>query len=181
MWNFLKRLFGFGKKPAPVESVKSNVVSKPTAAPVPASKTVHTRANVKREQYYRRNGKFYQYDDDSEIEDLILLAILLDVFSDDIEMEERAEATEVLNEMEEPNIEDMIEASTTVVDIDAAVAEVRETYVAPEPTPTPTPTPTPEPAYSAPEPSYSTPEPSYSDSSSSSYDSGGSDSGGSFD
>lgn len=168
MWNFLKRLFGFGKKPAPVDSVKSNVVSKPTQAPVPASKTVHTHANVKREQYYRRNGKFYQYDDDSEIEDLILLVILMDVFSDDIETEERAEAVQALNEMEEPDIDSMIEDSTTVEDIEIAVAEVRETYVAPEPTPTP------EPAYSAPEPSYSAPEPSYS----SSYDSGGSDSGG---
>jgi len=122
-----------------------------------------TRANVRRAEYYRRGNSFYRYDDDSLIEDLILIGILTDMFDSDLDLQETVEMNES-GFVEAP-------AAASAPSVDEIVERSTPDY--------PSQSYTPEPSYSAPEPDrYSS---GGYDSGGSSYDSGGSDSGGSFD
>ena len=170
MWNWLLNIIlpwrWFKKKEepttlaahTPAEDAVSRTYVDTSLTPARNPEHYKSRAHY-REKYYRRGNNFYDVDDDSLIEDLILLTLLMDIF-DDVEAQEIVEDI-VINENIEPetNIADDIAA------IDAAEEAVRESYVEPdrlsdyadiitEP---------------APEPSYSEPEPSKS------YGGGGSD------
>lgn len=163
MWNWIKKLFGFGKKAeAPKKPTAPVITPQSIERTVAAHKSVArrravTRANIRRSDYYRRGNKYYYADDDSLIEDLFVLALVMDAFGD-------TRPTDVV----EPEINDNIESDVDA--IDAAEERIRAAYVAPEPEPRRTP-----------EPAYSEPEPSRSYDSGSSYDSGGGDCGGGCD
>ncbi len=161
MFNWLLRLFGFGKKTETVTETASlpkvESTAMPAVTPAVGGTPTPTRKNVDRTKYYRKNGNFYSIDDDSLIDDLLMLAILVEMF----------------NEPDYVPQEDVVvidDSAAEAAAIDASVERESKVVVAPE--------------YVAPEPSY-TPEPTrsyatgsdYSSSdSSSSYDSGGSDS-----
>jgi len=143
MFNFLKVLFG---------GATTTKTVKPIANP-PKPQPKYTRGNTSRKDYYLKNGSYYSVEDDSLIEDLILIALLSEMFSDDVESYE-AEYNESIND---ELITD--ERSNDIAEILAAEESAREAY-SPEPV--------------------RTPEPSYDSSDSySSSDSGGSDFGGS--
>lgn len=148
MFNWFLRLFGFGKKD---ETTNVNVTEKTRASSV-----TPTRKNVDRTKYYRKNGNFYAYEDDSLVEDLLMVAILVEMFDEPDYIPQDDGLTE------EASIDDDAAA------IDAAVEQIREETAAPEvvysdPTPVRVPDPTPD----------------YSSSSSSDY--GSSDSSSSYD
>ncbi len=118
MWNKIKQWFGFGKKK---ESIK--VPQSPPPAPTiktraDISSTNYNRNNVSRTNYYRRNGRFYSNADDSLIENLMLVAVLTEMFDDNVLIMPTIESTE---------------PETSVEEIDTVVESVRETYIAPEP------------------------------------------------
>jgi len=181
MWNWLLNIIlpwrWFKKKEEPTlaEPVSAEDAATKTAVnanATPARNPEHYRSRAHyREKYYRRGNNFYSVDDDSMIEDLILLTLLMDVFD-----EQDAEAAEIV---EETNTEEDVAA------IDAAVEEVRDNYVEPEPYVEPEHYVAPESVRSIPEPlvTYTAdPEPTKSyGGGSSSYDGGGSsyDGGGS--
>ena len=181
MWNWLLNVIlpwrWFSKKPETVTP------ESPTPRARPAAPVRYTRENVNRSNYYRRNGNFYSVDDDSLIEDLILLALLTDIFDEPLEAGEISVEVDIVEATDSVEIDDSVEAD--IAAIDAAVEEVRETrhWNEPEPYVAPEPVRTPEPSYSEPEPdrSYGGGGSSY-DGGGSSYDGGGSsDSGGSSD
>jgi len=109
MWTFIKRLFGFGKK-LPTNEV--DLGTPPTLKPNRAPKAVYKAI------YYRRNGNYYLYEDDSLLEDLVMLAILTDMF-DESELEYQENNIVVQDIVPE-------EPETTVQSIDAAVEEIRQ-------------------------------------------------------
>lgn len=150
MFNWFLRLFGFGKKPV----LDTEIVTETASLP-PKISDSPTRKNVDRRKYYRRNGNFYSYADDSLVEDLLMMAILVEMFDepDYIPQDDSAVVESVAD---------------SVAEIDAAVEQVRETTSAPEVT------------YSEPTP-YRVPDPTPDYSSSSSDDYSSSDSSSSYD
>jgi len=148
MFNWLLRLFG--KKDTPI--TKSATVAPGSVPPRPTP--TPTRKNVDRTKYYRKNGNFYSIDDGSLIEDLLMVAILTEMFDEPDYVPQNDGGVD--------------ELAADVAAVDAAVereSKILETpeYVEPEPTYTPEPT-----------RSYASGASDYG--SSSSYDSGGSDS-----
>lgn len=103
MWEFIKKLFKFRKKETDKEkqkclikeanalldraeailrfifdSIKEKNLKKPVTSKITP---LYTRATVRRRDYYKRNNKFYHCTDDSLVEDIILLDVLLDMDS----------------------------------------------------------------------------------------------------
>ena len=105
---------------------------KASKRPVPPTGQKFTTKNVRKSDYYLNNGKYYAMEDDSLIEDLILLAVIAELYNTDVvDVDEGAGGTPVSS------------AAEDIAAIDAAAESVREEYSRPEP------------VYSAPEPSYS--------------------------
>lgn len=184
-WQTVKEFFGFGdstvpnKPTAPPPAPTAGHDHSPPPAPVRETsapdlqvvapvttrqpqislkKAQARKARTNPRNYYRRGGKYYSLMDDSLIEDILLLYVLTDLFSDndvpDYNEVEMARAVEP--EITEEPVEDLL-------DIDVSETPVVEAET-----------------YSAPEPTYSEPEPvreSSSFSSGSSYSSGSSDYG----
>lgn len=172
MLNWIKQLFGSAPEPTPVpESISENLSREPKKKK-PATK--YTRSNVSAKKYYKRNGNYYDREDDSIIEDAILLVILMDMF-------DAGEIDDTVN-MSAP---EPTEPEEDILDLDVSEMEVitsEESYSAPEPV-RETYTPPVQESYSAPEPVRESAGSSYSSGSdsSSSYDSGSSDCGGGCD
>jgi uncharacterized membrane protein YgcG len=185
VWNWILPWRWFSKKKETVaEPVRpSSKVEAPETWPsAPKRNPDNYRGrDYYRSKYYRRGNSFYSSDDDSLVEDIILLTLLMGAFD--------TEADDIVDEI---TMDDVAEPETSIeadiAAIDAAVEEVRETYVVPDRLSDYSDIPvervrTPEP-YSAPEPSYSEPESTKTyDGGGSSYDGGGSsyDGGGSSD
>ena len=131
-------------------------------------KALQRKAKTNPKNYYKRNGNYYSAEDDSLLEDLMLLYVLSQLFAEGAVPEyndgnfaanENTFDVNVINEVPE-DLLDVDVSSTPVVDVNAAI----------------------EPTYTPPEPVRESYSSGYSDSSSSSsYDSGSSDSGGSDD
>jgi len=159
MWKFIKNLFGFGE---------DAVVAAPmNITPPPPLKPKYTRNGVRAKRYYKNNGRFYDREGDSIVEDAMLLVILIDMF-DNGEIDDSNNFTAPEEDILDMDVSDIeVEASTPDI-----TYEARNDHIAPTPTPI-TPEREPEPSYSEPErtSSYS----SGSSDSGSSYDSGGSD------
>ena len=66
MWQAILRFFGFGKRPGTGPSVSPKF----------------TKKNILPSNYYRRGGKYFAVNDDSLIEDLLLLAILEEYYDE---------------------------------------------------------------------------------------------------
>ena len=175
-WQNMKEFFGLGgtvveetaghdhfPPPRPPRAVPDLQVVQPITAKQPQislKKAQACKAKTNPKNYYRRGGRYYSAEDDSLIEDLVLLYVLSELFSDnDIAQ---------YNDGEFPSRE----VTEDLLDVDVSSTPVVEAV--------------PEPSYSAPDPeptrydsgsSYS----SGSSDSGSSYDSGSSDSGGGSD
>ncbi len=132
MWNFIKRMFGFGKKDEsymdadfykPLTEGNTRHTAKPNSTanvrpkappltPTNASKAVYKAT------YYRRNGNYYLYEDDSLLEDLFIIEMLMSMFDEaELEYDEGGPEPQFI-------VDDEVE--TTIETIDAAVEEVRQ-------------------------------------------------------
>jgi len=170
MLNWFKRLFGSKPEQTTIPETISENLSRVPKKKKPVSK--YTRSNVSAKKYYKRNGSYYDRDDDSIIEDAILLVILMDMF-------DNGEIDDTVNLTEPEPVEDILDMEMSDIEVVSSTDVVT-------PEPSYTPPPTPEPSYSEPEPvresasagsSYSSGSSDYSSS-----DSGGScDSGGGCD
>ena len=184
-WQTIKEFFGFGG--TVVEETAGHDHSPPPPPPKPALRVIEPvtrqpQISLKKAQarkvktnpkhYYRRGGNYYSTEDDSLIEDLMLLYVLSELFTDN-DVPQYNDGNFAANE-NTFDVNQVNEVPEDLLDIDVSstpVVEPATSYTPPEPTYTP---PEPEPVRE----SYS----SYSDSdSSSSYDSGSSDSGGGYD
>jgi len=149
-WNLIFPWRWFSKK----ETSAAAPITRGSAVNTQRRNPEHYRSNTHyRAKYYRRDGNYYSTDDDSLIEDLILIALLANVF-------DSADADTSETNEPETNIEEDIAA------IDVAAEEVRKAYVEPE-------------SYAAPEPEPSrnyVGDGSDYDGGGSDYDGGGSDS-----
>jgi len=83
MWEAIKLFFGFGtlkNVETTPETTKHRKVVTVQLAPAPMQKPRYNINNVKRSEYYRRGGEYYRMDDDSIIRDTALIAVLIDMF-----------------------------------------------------------------------------------------------------
>ena len=181
-WQTVKEFFGFGgtvveetaghdyspppPPPRQIQPAPDLQVVQPVTVRQPqiSLKKAHARkAKTNPKNYYRRGGRYYSVENDSLIEDLILIYVLSELFTEaDVDQYNDGEFPE--REVTEDLLD--VDVSSTPV-----VEAVPEPYVAPEPAYTP---PEPEPTRYDSGSSYS----SGSSDSGSSYDSGSSDSGG---
>jgi hypothetical protein len=164
MWNFILTLFGLGKSGTPAVASRP-----PSRTPVQV-----TKKSTLRGKYYRRGNEYYSCDDDSLIEDILLIGLLTEMYDEGDINEYEGEIdvyADPVTEAPEENLLDMDVSSTPV----EAVPETEWKIEVPadvEPTP-PTFEPEPEPTRYSSGSSFA--------SGSSDYDSGSSDSGGSSD
>jgi hypothetical protein len=184
MFGIFKKLFGGNDGDAiEVVATPSLPVVEPTT-PMPAVKppakkkrqrqisrkqAVAQKERMNAKNYYKRNGRYYNADDDSIITDIMVLYVLTELFRDnEIQTFEQYQASEI--EAVEEDLLDVDVSDTPVVDSTEwkveVPAEPEPTYPKFESTPEPEPEPT---RYSS--------GSSYG-SGSSDYDSGSSDSGG---
>ncbi len=172
--------FGLGKKeetsqPLTEGSTLSSVKTQPER-PQPPARPPIKKTSIRAKNYYRRKGNYYSSSDDSLIEDLMLLVVLNELFSDgDIREIDESIPYSVSEPVEDLPADDLldIDVSDTPV-VESVREEVNWSVDVPADN-------TPEAATYTPvrQESYSS---GYSDSdSSSSYDSGSSDSGGGSD
>ena len=175
--------FGIGKKAEPVvdEVITRPVQAAPDAQVIQPVTTRQPQISLKKAQtrklrtnpkmYYRRGGSYYGVEDDCLIEDLVLLYVLSELFTDsDLQTFEEMEqfaAEEAAAQADAEPVEDLLD-----VDVSETPVVEAPSYTPPEPSYTPEPEPVKQDSYSSGD--------SYG-SGSSDYDSGGSDSGGSDD
>ena len=128
------------------------------------------KAKTNPKNYYRRGGNYYSCDDDSLIEDLMLLYVLSELFTED-DVPQYNDGNFAANE-NTFDVNKINEVPEDLLDVDVSSTPV--VAAVPEPSYTPPPAPEPEPSRYDSGSSYS----SGSSDSGSSYDSGSSDSGG---
>lgn len=191
IWQSIKTYFGYDDGTIPLTEgstraqvkVQSTVPSRPKSPAKPPEKATPTlrviapvtkqpqislkkaqarKAKTNPKNYYRRGGNYYSSENDSLIEDLMLLYVLSELFTEN-DIPQYNDGNFAANE-NTFDVNEINEVPEDLLDIDVRSTPVVEA--------------TPEPSYTAPEPepvreSYSS---GYSDSSSS-YDSGSSDSG----
>ena len=145
-WQTVKEFFGFGGNA--VEETATMDVSRPIqAAPtlrviepvtvrqpqISLKKAQVRKAKTNPKNYYRRGGRYYSTTDDSLIEDLMLLYILSELFSED-EVAQYNDGEFPAREVTE-DLQDIDVSSTPVVAVET-ISTAKPSYTPPEPEPT---------------------------------------------
>jgi len=176
--------FGLGKKdeaetkqPLTEGSTRAQVKTQSATStrPAPPARPPMKKTSIRARNYYKRRGNYYSSSDDSLIEDLMLLVVLDELFSDG-DIREREDETAVEEAAPVEDLLDVDVSDTPVATLDTVETGNSGNYTAPE-TPVPVSTPEPEPVRE----SVSSGSGSSYSSGSSDYDSGGSDDSGSDD
>jgi len=131
-WQTVKEFFGFDNSGVEQTTSQSNL--KPIRPPA-AGRPPIKKASVRGSNYYRRRDKYYSAVDDSLIEDVLLLVVLAELYSDgDINEYEGETTLEEVVANEEP-VEDLLDIDVSDTPVTKAenwkVDVPAEEYVAP--------------------------------------------------